>query len=102
MATTWTKNAKETFVEGTKNPSETPGHKQNHTPNHKSSETPSHNPVDESKSKNNVADFGNDVYIGKDTNELILMKNLKDLPNTSSPTVTPASTNNPSLTDQMN
>ena len=82
MTTTWTKNAKESFVDAI-------------------NET-----VDESvlnattKVGNDVANFGNDVYIGKDTNELILNSPLKNL--TADITVPPDVTIPPSLNDQIN
>ena len=87
MATTWTKNAKESFVDaigGT-----TPKNATNTDNGNKNS----------SQLSNDVANFGNDVYIGKDTNELILMSSIKDL--TSNNTVPPEKTTPPSLNDKI-
>ena len=83
MTTRWTKNAKETFTDSSA-PDQTPD------------QTPDQNKME---TTNGVADFGNDVYIGKDSDELILMSNRKDIDSSTTPT--PSATAPSSLKDKL-
>lgn len=92
MTTTWTKNAKESFIPNNTTPQTTipvltpVGHQSGNTT------------IPRNRNTDDVAHFGNDVYIGKDADELIIMSN--NVEDASTPTPTPSQ--EPSLLEKLN
>lgn len=100
MTTTWTKNAKESFVDAINKTIDETVDKSVSDTRTKVEDVTSQISNGVSKIENDVANFGNDVYIGKDANELILMSEIKDI--TSKITIPPEITIPPSLNDKIN
>lgn len=86
--TVWSKNAKEGFAENMDS-------KGSKCSKNKKSKEPEPEP-----DKDDVADYGDGIYVGKDPNELILKSNTKTPLPTTKPTPTPSTSNN--LQDAFN